>query len=83
VRQTNNLFLLSSEVINRAKKDMTTIEIIRTDYAKLQQIDAAIKSLQSDKRSKSQKLIAQFMELRENIIISLESNITAYKLGCF
>ena len=59
---------------------MTTEDILEQDRAKLAQINDAIASLEQDKRKKSQILLNAFIELREKILIGIESNETALYL---
>lgn len=59
---------------------MYTEQILKADRAKLKQVNEAIKVLSPDKRPKTQALLEKFRELRENLMISIESNETALKL---
>ena len=59
---------------------MTTEEILRKDKNTLRQVNEAIRSLASDKREKSQVLRGKFIELREDLLVSIASNETALRL---
>lgn len=59
---------------------MTTEQILQKDRMRLQQVNGAIASLKNDMSAKAQDLLRKFMDLRENIIISIESNERALEL---
>lgn len=59
---------------------MTTEQILAEDRLALKQVENAIIMLSADKRTKAQNLINKFQKLRENLIISIESNEQALVL---
>lgn len=61
---------------------MTTKQILLQDRNALKQVNDAIKAL-STGRSKDMALRKKFIELRKNLLSSIESNERALKLGCF
>ena len=60
---------------------MTTRQILIRDTKSLNKVNQAIKSLESFGRPKDLVLRDKFLELRENLEISIESNKTALKMG--
>jgi hypothetical protein len=52
---------------------MTNNEILREYYAQLNQINEAINSLSVDTRRKAVQLRQHFINLKENILLSIES----------
>lgn len=60
---------------------MTTKEILRNDRANLARVNDAIKSLEFYGREKDLRLRDKFLELRSNLLISIESNETALRMG--
>jgi hypothetical protein len=52
---------------------MTNNEILRVYYAQLNQINEAINSLSVDTRRKAVQLRQHFIDLKENILLSIES----------
>lgn len=59
---------------------MTTEQILAEDRLALKQVEGAIVALSADKRPKAQNLIKKFQKLRNNLLISIESNEHALML---
>lgn len=60
---------------------MTNTEILRNKRNDLVKVNNAIKSLASDKREKTVQLRNMFIELRENILMSIDCLQYSIKMG--
>jgi len=60
---------------------MTNTEILRQYRTKLAQINNAIKDLAHDKRAKAVALHNKFVEMRENVLASIECLEYSIKMG--